>query len=42
MSAEKDTVLHSWCVQAEWQAPTIVAGAGASFRDEHGQMAAGQ
>src|SRR5215475_14195541 len=26
---ERHTVLHSWCVQNEWDAPTIVGGAGA-------------
>jgi taurine--2-oxoglutarate transaminase len=26
---EKDTVLHSWCVQKHWNAPTIVGGEGA-------------
>ena len=26
---EKQTVLHSWCIQDEWDAPTIVGGAGA-------------
>jgi taurine---2-oxoglutarate transaminase len=26
---ESRTVLHSWCVQSEWRAPTIVGGAGA-------------
>src|ERR1700683_6595 len=26
---EKQTVLHSWCIQDEWNAPTIVGGAGA-------------
>jgi taurine--2-oxoglutarate transaminase len=31
--SERDSVLHSWCVQAEWQAPTIVGGRGAHFRD---------
>jgi taurine--2-oxoglutarate transaminase len=34
---ERDTVLHSWCVQAEWQAPTVVGGAGARFRDAQGR-----
>jgi taurine--2-oxoglutarate transaminase len=34
---ERETVLHSWCVQAEWRAPTVVGGAGARFRDEHGR-----
>ncbi|HET7756006.1 MAG TPA: aminotransferase class III-fold pyridoxal phosphate-dependent enzyme [Steroidobacteraceae bacterium] len=26
---ERLTVLHSWCVQAEWDAPTVVGGEGA-------------
>ncbi|HEX4389351.1 MAG TPA: aminotransferase class III-fold pyridoxal phosphate-dependent enzyme [Steroidobacteraceae bacterium] len=26
---ERETVLHSWCVQTEWDAPTIVGGRGA-------------
>jgi len=34
---ERDTVLHSWCVQSEWQAPTVVGGAGARFRDADGR-----
>jgi taurine--2-oxoglutarate transaminase len=34
---ERDSVLHSWCVQAEWQAPTIVGGRGAHFRDANGR-----
>jgi len=34
--AERETVLHSWCVQAQWHAPTIVGGAGARFWDEAG------
>ena len=29
MANERDTVLHSWCVQADWQAPTVVGGQGA-------------
>jgi len=33
---ERDTVLHSWCVQTEWQAPTIVGGRGAHFWDSDG------
>ncbi|MEO8159907.1 MAG: aminotransferase class III-fold pyridoxal phosphate-dependent enzyme [Arenimonas sp.] len=35
--SERDNVLHSWCVQSEWRAPTVVGGAGARFRDEHGR-----
>ncbi|HEU0305564.1 MAG TPA: aminotransferase class III-fold pyridoxal phosphate-dependent enzyme [Lysobacter sp.] len=27
--AERDSVLHSWCVQADWNAPTVVGGKGA-------------
>jgi taurine--2-oxoglutarate transaminase len=27
--AERDSVLHSWCVQADWNAPTVVGGRGA-------------
>jgi taurine--2-oxoglutarate transaminase len=34
---ERDTVLHSWCVQSEWRAPTVVGGAGARFRDADGR-----
>jgi taurine---2-oxoglutarate transaminase len=34
--SERDTVLHSWCVQAQWQAPTIVGGRGAHFWDADG------
>ncbi len=29
--SERRDVLHSWCVQAEWHAPTVVGGAGARF-----------
>jgi taurine--2-oxoglutarate transaminase len=35
--AERDSVLHSWCVQDEWDAPTIVAGRGAHFSDAEGR-----
>jgi taurine---2-oxoglutarate transaminase len=34
--AENNSVLHSWCVQADWNAPTIVGGEGARFWDESG------
>ena len=37
MPLERDTVLHSWCVQAEWDAPTIVGGRGARFWDAGGR-----
>lgn len=29
MASEQDNVLHSWCVQSEWRAPTVVGGHGA-------------
>jgi taurine---2-oxoglutarate transaminase len=35
--SERDSVLHSWCVQTQWQAPTIVSGRGAHFWDANGQ-----
>jgi taurine--2-oxoglutarate transaminase len=28
---ERTSVLHSWCVQSDWDAPTIVGGRGARF-----------
>jgi taurine--2-oxoglutarate transaminase len=34
---ERDTVLHSWCVQSDWHAPTVVGGAGARFFDGDGR-----
>jgi taurine---2-oxoglutarate transaminase len=37
MALEKDSVLHSWCVQADWDAPTIVGGSGARLRDADGR-----
>jgi taurine---2-oxoglutarate transaminase len=37
VSTERTTVLHSWCVQSEWQAPTIVGGRGARFEDSDGR-----
>ena len=37
MTTERDDVLHSWCVQADWNAPTIVGGAGAHFFDAAGR-----
>jgi taurine--2-oxoglutarate transaminase len=33
---ERADVLHSWCVQAQWDAPTIVGGRGAHFFDAGG------
>ncbi len=37
MTDERRSVLHSWCVQADWDAPTVTGGEGAFFRDEHGR-----
>ena len=37
MTAERNVVLHSWCVQADWDAPTIVGGRGAHFFDADGR-----
>jgi taurine--2-oxoglutarate transaminase len=36
MIPERLGVLHSWCVQNNWDAPTIVGGEGAWFWDESG------
>jgi len=35
--SERHTVLHSWCVQSEWNAPTIVGGAGARLHTDDGR-----
>jgi taurine--2-oxoglutarate transaminase len=37
MTAERATVLHSWCRQTDWAAPTIVGGAGARIHTEDGR-----
>ena len=37
MLSERDTVLHSWCRQADWSAPTIVGGAGARIHTADGR-----
>jgi taurine--2-oxoglutarate transaminase len=37
MTPERRSVLHSWCVQAAWDAPTVTGGEGAFFQDEHGR-----
>jgi taurine--2-oxoglutarate transaminase len=37
-STERHSVLHSWCVQADWDAPTIVGGSGARFWDQTGRI----
>jgi len=29
VTAERRTVLHSWCAQSQWDAPTVVGGSGA-------------
>jgi taurine--2-oxoglutarate transaminase len=35
--AERSTVLHSWCMQSQWDAPTVVGGAGAWLHLEDGR-----
>jgi taurine--2-oxoglutarate transaminase len=37
MTPERRSVLHSWCIQADWDAPTITGGQGARFWDEQGR-----
>ncbi|MCE5233923.1 MAG: aminotransferase class III-fold pyridoxal phosphate-dependent enzyme [Mizugakiibacter sp.] len=37
MASERDSVLHSWCVQSEWRAPTVVGGRGAWLELEDGR-----
>src|SRR5882672_9499641 len=37
MSAERQTVLHSWCRQTDWNAPTIVGGQGARLFTDDGR-----
>ena len=36
MIPERRSVLHTWCVQSDWNAPTIVGGKGAWFWDDTG------
>jgi len=36
MRPETETVLHSWCRQTDWQAPTIVGGVGARLHTAEG------
>ncbi|HZY42258.1 MAG TPA: aminotransferase class III-fold pyridoxal phosphate-dependent enzyme, partial [Anaerolineae bacterium] len=36
-AAERATVLHTWAIQSQWNAPTIVGGEGAWFIDDHDQ-----
>src|SRR3981081_122182 len=37
MPPEAQTVLHTWCRQTEWNAPTIVGGAGARLLTADGR-----
>ena len=37
MQPERTTVLHSWCRQSEWSAPTIVGGSGARLHTADGR-----
>jgi taurine--2-oxoglutarate transaminase len=37
VSAERRSVLHSWCVQSKWNAPTVVGGKGARLLLEDGR-----
>jgi len=37
VSAERDTVLHSWSVQSQWNAPTVVGGSRAHLHLEDGR-----
>ncbi len=37
MNDEADSVLHSWCVPARWNAPTVVGGQGAWLHLEDGR-----
>lgn len=36
-SRERDSVLHTWCVPAQWDAPTVVGGRGARLVLEDGR-----
>jgi taurine--2-oxoglutarate transaminase len=37
MTPEQDTVLHSWCAQSQWSAPTVTGGSGAWLQLEDGR-----
>jgi len=37
IAPERDTVLHSWCVQSTWDAPTITGGEGARLFTAEGR-----
>ena len=34
---ERDTVLHSWTIQADWDAPMVIGGTGAHFHTDDGR-----
>ena len=36
-SPERNTVLHSWCAQSQWDAPTVTGGSGAWLHLEDGR-----
>jgi taurine---2-oxoglutarate transaminase len=36
--AERHTVLHSWCIQTDWNAPTIIGGEGARLFTSDGRL----
>jgi len=37
MTSERDTVLHSWCAQSQWNAPTVAGGSGVWLHLEDGR-----
>jgi len=37
LASEHDSVLHSWCVQSQWQAPNVVGGSGAHLLLDDGR-----
>jgi taurine---2-oxoglutarate transaminase len=37
VSAERQSVLHSWSIQSQWDAPTVVGGQGARLKLEDGR-----
>jgi len=37
MTSERDTVLHSWCAQSQWNAPTVTGGSGAWLHLDDGR-----
>ena len=36
-SAERESVLHSWCIQTDWNAPTVIGGEGARLHTADGR-----